>query len=129
MANNATNQIRSDVHHVNCDGRTSTPSPVETPRQEVDLQPSQLVIPLRGLASGLLVPSTETSTISSTNTILNNIIRLLNNQNKVIEEKNRRTWEIWRRPEPKNYNEDPIPLDDQEVILLPNNTQGEEDQL
>jgi len=58
MADIATNQHVSEIRHVNHNEESLTPSPVETPRLEVNPQPMQLMIrPCEALTIGSPLPT------------------------------------------------------------------------
>jgi hypothetical protein len=88
-ANGAKSQLRSEVHIPQRDGVTSSPSHVDTPREE----PTQIVPlqqrPLQGPSS-----PTETPEDATTVALIGNLIRTVQRQTSLIEEQNRRLMDL-----------------------------------
>lgn len=89
MADIATNQHIIEIRHVKRNGESSTPSPVETPRVEVNPQPADDPS-MWGPNYGFTFSNSRNERNLLYDVLLNNIIRALHHQNKVIDEQNKR---------------------------------------
>jgi len=94
-ANGASSRIRSEVRVLQQDRMTSSPSPVDTPREDAMQIIPQQNIPLE--ERPLLGPPQPTETpenTTPTGAIVDNLIRTVQRQTSLIEEHNRRLMEL-----------------------------------
>jgi len=88
--NGANSQIRSEVRIPQCNGMTSSPSPVGTPREEpVQIVPLQ-DRPLQGPSRPTETPEDATPT----GALINNLLYTVQIQTLLIEEQNRRLMDL-----------------------------------
>jgi hypothetical protein len=88
--NGAHSQLRSEVHVLQQDGMTSTPSPVETNREE----PNHIIPLQERLLQGPPRPTETPEDATPTSVLVGNLIRMVQRQTLLIEEHNRRLMDL-----------------------------------
>jgi len=91
-ANGASSQLRSEIRIPQCDGMTSLPSHVGTPRQE----PVQIVPLQQRPLQGPLRPTETPEDTMPTGALANNMLRMVPRQTSLNEEHNRRLTDLER---------------------------------
>jgi hypothetical protein len=91
MTNNgAHSQLRSEVHVLQQDGMTSSPSPVETNKEE----PTHVIPFQQRPLQGPLRPMETPKDATPTSILVGNLIRTVQLQTSLIEEQNRRLMDL-----------------------------------
>jgi hypothetical protein len=89
-ANGASSQIRSEVRIPQRDGMTSSPSPVDSPREE----PTQIVPLQQRPLQGPLRPIATPQDTTPTGALVSNLIRTVQRQTSLNEEQNRHMMDL-----------------------------------
>jgi hypothetical protein len=89
-ANGAKSQLRSEVRIPQRDGMTSSPSPVDTPREE----PTQIVPLQQRPLQGPSRPTETPEDATPTGVLIGNLICTVQRQTSLIEEHNRRLMDL-----------------------------------
>jgi hypothetical protein len=89
-ANGAKSQLRSEVRIPQQDGVTSSPSPVDTPRED----PTQVLPIQQRPLLGPLRPTETPEDAASTGVLISNLIRTVQRQTSLIEEQIRRLMDL-----------------------------------
>jgi hypothetical protein len=88
--NGAHSQLRSEVHVLQQDGMTSTPSPVETNREE----PTHIIPLQQRPLQGPPRPTKTPEDATPTGVLVDNLIRTVQRHTSLIEEQNRRLMDL-----------------------------------